>query len=97
MPSIGANPGRRSRAAKPSCAEIADGTVRELLPAPFSARSRVHEYGGGEFLVAGEIIYFSNDGDQQIYAFRAGEAPAASPTQPTCVLPISLWIKRASA
>ena len=53
-----------------------NGTVRELLPAPFSARSRVHEYGGGEFLVAGEIIYFSNDGDQQIYAFRAGEAPA---------------------
>ena len=24
----------------------ADGTCRELLPAPWSARTRVHEYGG---------------------------------------------------
>ncbi len=53
----------------------ADGRVGELLPAPFSARSRVHEYGGGEFLVAGDHIYFSNDSDQQVYAFRVGEAP----------------------
>ncbi len=28
-----------------------EGGVAELLPAPYSARSRVHEYGGGEFLV----------------------------------------------
>jgi dipeptidyl aminopeptidase/acylaminoacyl peptidase len=53
----------------------ADGVIHDLLPAPFSARSRVHEYGGGEFLVAGETIYFSHDTDQQIYAFRPGEAP----------------------
>jgi dipeptidyl aminopeptidase/acylaminoacyl peptidase len=53
----------------------ADGSVRELLPPPFSARSRVHEYGGGEFNVVGETVYFSNDSDQQIYAFRPGEAP----------------------
>jgi dipeptidyl aminopeptidase/acylaminoacyl peptidase len=44
-----------------------DGRVREILPAPFSARSRVHEYGGGEFLVADDTIYFVNDADQQIY------------------------------
>jgi dipeptidyl aminopeptidase/acylaminoacyl peptidase len=54
----------------------ADGSVRELLAAPFSARSRVHEYGGGEFCVAGETIYFTNDSDQQIYAVRPGEAPS---------------------
>src|SRR5262245_19989110 len=56
----------------------ADGSVHELLPAPFSARSRVHEYGGGEFLVAGETLYFSNDSDQQVYQVndvRLGEAP----------------------
>ena len=29
-----------------------EGGVSELLPPPYSARSRVHEYGGGEFLVA---------------------------------------------
>src|SRR5579883_2086702 len=27
------------------------GGLSELVPPPYSARSRVHEYGGGEFLV----------------------------------------------
>ncbi len=51
--------------------------VAELLPAPFSARSRVHEYGGGEFLVAGERLFFVNDADQDVYVLSAigtGEA-----------------------
>ena len=60
----------------------ADGHVRELLPAPFSARSRVHEYGGGEFLVAGETIYFSNDADQQIYAVTGSAAPRRLTNEP---------------
>ena len=46
-----------------------------MLPAPFSARSRVHEYGGGEFLVAGETIYFINDKDQQVYRTGSGASP----------------------
>jgi dipeptidyl aminopeptidase/acylaminoacyl peptidase len=41
--------------------------ISELLPAPFSARSRVHEYGGGEFLVADGRLYFVNDADQDVY------------------------------
>jgi dipeptidyl aminopeptidase/acylaminoacyl peptidase len=53
----------------------ADGGVREVLPAPFSARSRVHEYGGGEFLLADDTLYFVNDGDQQIYAVAGDQAP----------------------
>jgi len=51
------------------------GRVEELLPAPFSARSRVHEYGGGEFLVAGAAIFFVNDKDQQVYRLEPGRAP----------------------
>jgi dipeptidyl aminopeptidase/acylaminoacyl peptidase len=51
------------------------GAVEEVLPLPFSARSRVHEYGGGEFLVAGETIYFVNDKDQQVYRLEAGAQP----------------------
>lgn len=47
----------------------------EILPQVFSARSRVHEYGGGELLVAGKDIYFVNDADQDVYSFRAGKRP----------------------
>lgn len=51
------------------------GRPEELLPPPFSARSRVHEYGGGELLVVSGAIYFVNDADQQIYEIEPGEAP----------------------
>jgi dipeptidyl aminopeptidase/acylaminoacyl peptidase len=48
----------------------ADGRAEDVLPAPYSARSRVHEYGGGEFLATGDEIFFVNDRDQQIYRLR---------------------------
>jgi dipeptidyl aminopeptidase/acylaminoacyl peptidase len=50
------------------------GGLEELLPQPFSARSRVHEYGGGEFHVADGVIYFVNDSNQQIYRLDLGGA-----------------------
>ncbi len=50
---------------------------QELLAAPYSARSKVHEYGGGEFLVAGDRVFFSNDADQDVYTFRIDQAAGA--------------------
>src|SRR5262245_21902067 len=44
-----------------------EGHTEDVLPKPFSARSRVHEYGGGEFLVSDTTIFFVNDEDQQVY------------------------------
>ncbi|MEA3560203.1 MAG: S9 family peptidase, partial [Candidatus Omnitrophota bacterium] len=44
-----------------------DGKLTDLTPLPFNARTRVHEYGGGAFVVKDRIVYFSNFSDQRIY------------------------------
>ncbi len=44
-----------------------DGRLRDVISEPFNARTRVHEYGGGSFAVAGGVVYFSNFRDQQVY------------------------------
>lgn len=44
-----------------------NGLIRDVIPAPFNARSRVHEYGGGDYLAHKGNVYFSNFGDQRIY------------------------------
>jgi dipeptidyl aminopeptidase/acylaminoacyl peptidase len=44
-----------------------DGTVEDVTPPNFNARTRVHEYGGGACLVAGTTAFFSNYDDQRLY------------------------------
>ncbi len=44
-----------------------DGEITDMTPAPFNARTRVHEYGGGAFGVVDRVIYFSNFSDQRLY------------------------------
>ena len=44
-----------------------DGTIADLTPAPFNARTRVHEYGGGAYAVRDGALYFSNFTDQRLY------------------------------
>lgn len=53
----------------------AENEMEDILPVPFSARTRVHEYGGSAFTVKEGIIYFVNHSDQRIYKFTVGEAP----------------------
>jgi len=52
-----------------------DGRIRDMTPAPFNARTRVHEYGGGAYTVADGTIYWSNFGDQRLYRQAPGGAP----------------------
>lgn len=53
----------------------ADGRIVDLTPAPFNARTTVHEYGGGSFVVADEAVYFSNFSDQRIYMLKPEAKP----------------------
>ena len=54
-----------------------DGTVADLTPAGFNARTRVHEYGGGDYAVARGTIVFSNFSDQRLYIQEFGAEPRA--------------------
>jgi dipeptidyl aminopeptidase/acylaminoacyl peptidase len=45
----------------------AAGEIQDVTPRDFNARTRVHEYGGGDYMVAGGTVYFTNFADQRIY------------------------------
>ncbi len=55
----------------------ADGQKTDVTPLPFNARTRVHEYGGGAFMIADETVYFSNFADQRLYQQTIGAEPIA--------------------
>ncbi|MDM0115948.1 prolyl oligopeptidase family serine peptidase [Variovorax sp. J22R133] len=58
----------------------ADGAHLDLTPAPFNARTRVHEYGGGSALVSEGGVYFSNFRDQRLYRLSInGSVEALTP------------------
>ncbi len=52
-----------------------DGSVADVTPQGFNVRTRVHEYGGGAYVVRGGEVWFSNFDDQRIYHQRAFDDP----------------------
>jgi len=44
---------------------VRDG--EDLTPAPFNIRTRVHEYGGGAYVVQGDVVVFSSFADLRLY------------------------------
>ena len=52
-----------------------DGAAEDVLPEGLSARSRVHEYGGGAILADKGTVYFVNQQDQRIWRDRPGGKP----------------------
>ena len=66
-----------------------DGAQVDVTPpvlatggAAFNVRTRVHEYGGGAYIVSGGVVYFCNDADQRLYRQEPGAAPVAITPQP---------------
>src|SRR5689334_20843434 len=67
----------------------ADGTLVDVTPPwtgadekAFSVRTRVHEYGGGAYLVGDGIVYFCNDADQRLYRQEGEGTPVAITPDP---------------
>jgi hypothetical protein len=61
----------------------ADGTVADVLPAPWNARTRVHEYGGAAWTVADGTLWFTEFSDQRLYRLEPGsDAPVAVAPEP---------------
>ncbi|HEV7892402.1 MAG TPA: S9 family peptidase [Pyrinomonadaceae bacterium] len=54
-----------------------DGGISDVTPQGFNARTRVHEYGGGDFAVRDGAVYFTNFADQRVYRQRTETAPQA--------------------
>jgi dipeptidyl aminopeptidase/acylaminoacyl peptidase len=52
-----------------------NGSITDVTPDGFSARTRVHEYGGGDYLIARGITFFSNFSDQRIYVQQGSSSP----------------------
>src|SRR5947208_1535052 len=52
-----------------------DGRVTDVTPPPLNARTRVHEYGGGDYAVSDGTIVFANFTDQRLYVQRVGSPP----------------------
>jgi dipeptidyl aminopeptidase/acylaminoacyl peptidase len=60
----------------------ADGSFEDVTPVGYSVRSRVHEYGGGSYVVHGGVVYFSNDFDQRLYRQEPKQQPQPITPEP---------------
>src|ERR1041384_202215 len=52
-----------------------DGKTDDVTPQGFNARTTVHEYGGGAYIVDNGTVYFSNFKDQRLYRQAPGQNP----------------------
>ncbi|MDH6677352.1 dipeptidyl aminopeptidase/acylaminoacyl peptidase [Rhodococcus sp. LBL1] len=60
-----------------------DGGPVDILPLPWNARTRVHEYGGGAWTVTdGAVLVFAEFSDQRLYRFDASVDAAPVPLTP---------------
>ena len=52
-----------------------DGSVADVVAPGYSARTRVHEYGGVSYVARDRVVWFTNFTDQRIYRAEDGADP----------------------
>src|SRR4051794_18634191 len=52
-----------------------DGSVADVVAPGYSARTRVHEYGGVSYVARDRVVWFTNFTDQRIYRAEEGADP----------------------
>ncbi|MFQ3626713.1 MAG: S9 family peptidase [Cyanobacteriota bacterium] len=67
--------GGRNVVVRRSPSNTSEPSTTDLTPLPFNVRTRVHEYGGGAYIVQDGTVYFSNFSDQRLYQIKPGESP----------------------
>jgi dipeptidyl aminopeptidase/acylaminoacyl peptidase len=60
----------------------AGGEPEDVTPPGFYVRTRVHEYGGGAWLLHGDAVFFSNFEDQRLYRQDPGAEPRPITPEP---------------
>ena len=66
---------RPAEAGRSVIVRMDQGRKQDILPPPYNARSRVHEYGGGVYTTSDEGVFFVNDADQDIYLAGPNRKP----------------------
>ena len=77
--------GRPSEAGRTVLVRHDGSAAHDVLPAPWDARTRVHEYGGGAYAVLDGTVVFSHSGDDRVHRLDAGA------TEPVPVTPPGPW------
>ncbi len=54
----------------------------DVIAPEVNVRTRVHEYGGGDYLVADGTVVYSDDADQRLYRLSPGGAPEPITPEP---------------
>jgi dipeptidyl aminopeptidase/acylaminoacyl peptidase len=67
----------------------ADGVLQEMTPDGFNVRSRVHEYGGGSYVIDRGTVFFSNFADQRLY--RVDRHVPGVAVEPVPITPAGRW------
>ena len=68
-----------------------DSGIAEVMPPEINVRSRVHEYGGGAYVVVGGVVYCANFADQRVYRTSGSPEPGAPRPHPEPLTPAGDW------